>query len=137
MPPEQAAGHPGTVTSPMVGTAYKAPEPGARPFVDVGETVSARSVISAPDTKAPTTGMRENSPTTKASATVSLNGRAAGTWWAPPFRGDVTALLRPGRFDRRVVVDRPDLTGRLGILEYTAQKSFYWGLNEAPLPWAN
>ncbi len=27
--------------------------------------------------------------------------------------------------------------GRLGILEYTAQKSFYWGLNEAPLPWAN
>lgn len=40
-PGEQAAGHPGTVTSPMVGTAYKAPEPGARPFVDVGETVSA------------------------------------------------------------------------------------------------
>jgi len=27
------------------------------------------------------------------------------------------ALLRPGRFDRRVVVDRPDLTGRLGILQ--------------------
>jgi cell division protease FtsH len=27
------------------------------------------------------------------------------------------ALLRPGRFDRRVVVDRPDLGGRLGILE--------------------
>jgi acyl-CoA reductase-like NAD-dependent aldehyde dehydrogenase len=27
--------------------------------------------------------------------------------------------------------------GRLGILEYTAQKSFYWGMNEAPLPWAN
>ncbi len=27
--------------------------------------------------------------------------------------------------------------GRLGILEYTAQKSFYWGLNEAPLPWAD
>ncbi len=27
--------------------------------------------------------------------------------------------------------------GRLGILEYTAQKSFYWGLNDAPLPWAN
>ncbi|MCH9649511.1 MAG: ATP-dependent zinc metalloprotease FtsH [Deltaproteobacteria bacterium] len=26
------------------------------------------------------------------------------------------ALLRPGRFDRRVVVDRPDITGRLGIL---------------------
>lgn len=27
--------------------------------------------------------------------------------------------------------------GRLGILEYTNQKSFYWGLNEAPLPWAS
>ena len=26
--------------------------------------------------------------------------------------------------------------GRLGILEYTRQKSLYWGLNEAPLPWA-
>jgi cell division protease FtsH len=27
------------------------------------------------------------------------------------------ARLRPGRFDRRVVVDRPDITGRLGILQ--------------------
>ncbi len=27
------------------------------------------------------------------------------------------ALLRPGRFDRRVVVDRPDIHGRTGILE--------------------
>ena len=27
------------------------------------------------------------------------------------------ALLRPGRFDRRVVLDRPDLRGRQGILE--------------------
>jgi betaine-aldehyde dehydrogenase len=27
--------------------------------------------------------------------------------------------------------------GRLGILEYTSQKSFYWGLNEQPMPWAN
>lgn len=26
--------------------------------------------------------------------------------------------------------------GRLGILEYTAQKSFYWGMNDRPLPWA-
>jgi betaine-aldehyde dehydrogenase len=26
--------------------------------------------------------------------------------------------------------------GRLGILEYTSQKSFYWGLNESPIPWA-
>ncbi|MEE8137391.1 MAG: ATP-dependent zinc metalloprotease FtsH [Thermoanaerobaculia bacterium] len=27
------------------------------------------------------------------------------------------ALLRPGRFDRQVMVDRPDINGRLGILE--------------------
>src|SRR4029453_11286364 len=27
--------HPGVVISPMVGTAYAAPEPGGRPFIDV------------------------------------------------------------------------------------------------------
>lgn len=32
------------------------------------------------------------------------------------------ALLRPGRFDRRVVVPRPDLTGRLGILKVHTKK---------------
>jgi acyl-CoA reductase-like NAD-dependent aldehyde dehydrogenase len=26
--------------------------------------------------------------------------------------------------------------GRQGILEYTTQKSFYWGMNDAPMPWA-
>ena len=26
--------------------------------------------------------------------------------------------------------------GRQGILEYTTQKSFYWGMNAAPMPWA-
>jgi acetyl-CoA carboxylase biotin carboxyl carrier protein len=31
--------HPGVVTSPMVGTAYAAPEPGAPPFVEVGSQV--------------------------------------------------------------------------------------------------
>jgi acetyl-CoA carboxylase biotin carboxyl carrier protein len=33
------AKHPGAVLSPMVGTAYLAPEPGARPFVEVGSQV--------------------------------------------------------------------------------------------------
>jgi len=32
------------------------------------------------------------------------------------------ALLRPGRFDRRVVVDRPDLKGRIGILAVHTRK---------------
>ncbi|MBI4723741.1 MAG: acetyl-CoA carboxylase biotin carboxyl carrier protein [Rhodomicrobium sp.] len=31
--------HPGVVTSPMVGTAYRAPEPGAPPFVEIGSVV--------------------------------------------------------------------------------------------------
>ena len=33
------ASHPGAVTSPMVGTAYLTPEPGAAPFVAVGTRV--------------------------------------------------------------------------------------------------
>lgn len=33
-----------------------------------------------------------------------------------------TALLRPGRFDRQVLVDRPDLSGREAILKIHAQK---------------
>lgn len=32
--------HAGAVLSPMVGTAYRAPEPGGRPYVEVGDTVS-------------------------------------------------------------------------------------------------
>lgn len=31
--------HPGAVPSPMVGTAYRASEPGAKPFIDVGSKV--------------------------------------------------------------------------------------------------
>ena len=34
------AKHPGVVPSPMVGTAYWAPEPGAKPFIEVGSKVS-------------------------------------------------------------------------------------------------
>ncbi len=39
------AKHPGVVASPMVGTAYLAPEPGARPFVDVGSKVLAGQTL--------------------------------------------------------------------------------------------
>ncbi len=35
-----AASHPGVVKSPMVGTAYRAAEPGAAAFVDVGTRVA-------------------------------------------------------------------------------------------------
>ena len=37
--------HPGVVASPMVGTAYCAPEPGARPFVEVGSRVRAGETL--------------------------------------------------------------------------------------------
>ena len=39
------AKHPGAVPSPMVGTAYWAPEPGAKPFVEVGTKVSAGQTL--------------------------------------------------------------------------------------------
>lgn len=37
--------HPGAVTSPMVGTAYLAAEPGATPFVAVGATVTEGQTV--------------------------------------------------------------------------------------------
>ena len=37
---EDLASNPGTLTSPMVGTAYRSPEPGKPAFVDVGSKVT-------------------------------------------------------------------------------------------------
>ena len=37
--------HPGAVPSPMVGTAYLGPEPGARPYVEVGSQVRAGQTL--------------------------------------------------------------------------------------------
>ena len=37
--------HPGLVTSPMVGVAYLAPEPGAAPFVNVGSRVAVGQTL--------------------------------------------------------------------------------------------
>jgi acetyl-CoA carboxylase biotin carboxyl carrier protein len=39
------AKHPGMVPSPMVGTAYWSPEPGAKPFIEVGTKVSAGQTL--------------------------------------------------------------------------------------------
>lgn len=44
-PVEDPAQHPGAVTSPMVGTAYLAAEPGAAPFSVVGATVSEGQTV--------------------------------------------------------------------------------------------
>jgi acetyl-CoA carboxylase biotin carboxyl carrier protein len=39
VPAKEADSHPGTVRSPMVGTAYRAAEPGAPSFVEIGSVV--------------------------------------------------------------------------------------------------
>jgi acetyl-CoA carboxylase biotin carboxyl carrier protein len=44
-PAAEAASHPGAVPSPMVGTAYLSPEPGAPPFIKIGDTVNAGQTI--------------------------------------------------------------------------------------------
>jgi acetyl-CoA carboxylase biotin carboxyl carrier protein len=40
---EEVAGH--TVKSPMVGTAYLSPQPGAKPFIEVGDAVKAGDTL--------------------------------------------------------------------------------------------
>jgi acetyl-CoA carboxylase biotin carboxyl carrier protein len=37
--------HPGAVNSPMVGTTYRSPAPGAPPFIDIGSKVSAGDTL--------------------------------------------------------------------------------------------
>jgi acetyl-CoA carboxylase biotin carboxyl carrier protein len=37
--------HPGLVVSPMVGTVYVAPEPGGKPFIEVGSQVKAGDTL--------------------------------------------------------------------------------------------
>jgi len=44
VPPDLAM-HPGVVPSPMVGTAYWASEPGAKPFIEVGAKVSVGQTL--------------------------------------------------------------------------------------------
>jgi len=39
------ARHPGAVKSPMVGVAYLSPEPGAAPFVSIGQSVAAGETL--------------------------------------------------------------------------------------------
>jgi len=44
-PAAPAGDHPGTIKSPMVGTAYLAASPGAKQFVNVGDTVAAGDTL--------------------------------------------------------------------------------------------
>ena len=43
--PVDPSKHPGVVISPMVGTAYAAPEPGAKPFIEIGTLVKAGDTL--------------------------------------------------------------------------------------------
>lgn len=43
--PVEPSTHPGVVLSPMVGSAYRAPEPGAKPFVDIGTQVKVGDTL--------------------------------------------------------------------------------------------
>jgi len=40
-----AADHPGTIRSPMVGTAYLSAEPGSKPFASVGDKIAAGDTL--------------------------------------------------------------------------------------------
>jgi acetyl-CoA carboxylase biotin carboxyl carrier protein len=42
---DDPARHPGVVLSPMVGVAYLAPEPGATPFITIGQSVAAGQTL--------------------------------------------------------------------------------------------
>ncbi len=61
-------------------------------------------------------------------------GRAvqAGTVWINTYKQFSIATPFGGWRDSGIGREK----GRLGILEYMEQKSFYWGMNVAPLPWA-
>jgi acetyl-CoA carboxylase biotin carboxyl carrier protein len=43
--PADPASHAGAVLSPMVGTAYLAPEPGGKPYVEVGDRVEEGQTV--------------------------------------------------------------------------------------------
>jgi acetyl-CoA carboxylase biotin carboxyl carrier protein len=45
VPATNGVGHPGTITSPVVGIAYLAPEPGAAPFVRIGDSVNEGATL--------------------------------------------------------------------------------------------
>ena len=65
-PSSGAADHPGAVKSPMVGTAYLSPSPGAEPFVKEGGTVTEGQtimIVEAMKTMNPITAPRSGSVT--------------------------------------------------------------------------
>ncbi len=85
--PADLAKHPGAVTSPMVGTAYRGPAPGAPPFVDIGSKVVGRR--DAADHR----GDEDHEPD---------SGAAVGHRHANPDRGRPAGRIRRAAGDHRV-----------------------------------
>jgi hypothetical protein len=79
-------------------------KPGDRLFLDFGE---AKAIEPEP---LPSGTLRGNSfaalvaPPIREAATVFVNGRRAGSVWAPPYRADITDLVRDGANDVRIDV---------------------------------
>jgi hypothetical protein len=95
----------GTVTytrSVTVGPGFRSPR--GRVFLDFGE---ARAIEAEP---LPSGTLRGNSfaalvgPPIREAATVFVNGRRAGSVWAPPYRVDLTDVLRDGANEIRIDV---------------------------------
>src|SRR5262245_6801915 len=82
--------------------AFRAP--GARVFLDLGEGAAVeREALPGGTMRGNSFAALIASPVREA-ATVFVNGRRAGTIWAPPFRVGVTDLLRDGPNEIRVDV---------------------------------
>ncbi|HZM53383.1 MAG TPA: hypothetical protein VFE68_22940, partial [Vicinamibacteria bacterium] len=79
-------------------------KPGDRVFLDFGD---AKAIEPEP---LPSGTLRGNSfaallaPPIREAATVFVNGRRAGSVWAPPYRVDLTELLREGANEIRIDV---------------------------------
>jgi acyl-CoA reductase-like NAD-dependent aldehyde dehydrogenase len=57
----------------------------------------------------------------------------AGTLWINTYKQLSIATPFAGTKDSGIGVEK----GREGIRSYQYEQSVYWGLNDAPLPWAN
>lgn len=53
-------------------------------------------------------------PPVREAAVIYVNGQRAGSLWCPPYRLDVTSLLRPGKNALRIVVGNTPLNYMAG-----------------------